>query len=257
MDTESDDVAVVRDGDHVVVSLDRPGKLNALTGEMFAALGGAFESLAGDPPDVVTVRGAGGNFSAGVDMSGVPEWAEQRPLAVRDQLESVHAAVGAIEELDAPVVAACEGHVLGGGLELALACDLRVAAPDARFGLPESSMGLAMDVGGAQKLPGMVGEGLTKYLVMTGESIGAERAFRSGLVEVLAADGEFESELAALESSLAEKPTYVHGLAKRQIHGVRPDVEAGMALAVHHAIAAYHETETMDRVESFLGDPEE
>jgi enoyl-CoA hydratase/carnithine racemase len=262
MDTGSDHVTVVREGadgtdgasetDRATVTLDRPGKLNALTGEMFVALGRAFESFAEDPPSVVTVRGASGNLSAGVDVSGVPGWAEERPLAVRDQLESVHDAMRAVEDLDAPVVAACEGHVLGGGLELALACDLRVAAGDATFGLPESRMGLAMDVGGAQKLPGMVGEGLTKYLVMTGEPIGAERAFRSGLVEVLADEGEFESELASLEASLAEKPTYVHGLAKRQIHGIRPDVETGMSLAIHHAIAAYHEPETMDRVTEFL-----
>ncbi|MEF8843737.1 MAG: enoyl-CoA hydratase/isomerase family protein [Haloarculaceae archaeon] len=254
METDSDDVIVAHEGGRATVTLDRPGKLNALTGEMFAALGGAFESFAEDPPSVVTVRGAGGNLSAGVDMSGVPGWAEDRPLAVRDELESVHDAIRAIEDLDAPVVAACEGHVLGGGLELALACDIRVAAPDATFGLPESKMGLAMDVGGAQKLPGMVGEGLTKYLVMTGESIGAERALQSGLIEVLAEDGEFAAELATLESSLAEKPTYVHGLAKRQIHGVRPDVETGMALAVHHAIAAYHEDETIERVRGFLGE---
>lgn len=102
----------------------------------------------------------------------------------------------------------------------------------------------------------MTGEGLAKYLVMTGESIGAERAFRSGLVEVLAEAGEFEAELASLESSLAEKPTYVHGLAKRQIHGVRPDVETGMSLAIHHAISAYHEDETMARVTEFLGEDE-
>ena len=252
METDSDDVAAVREGDRVTVTLDRPAKLNALTGEMFVALGRVFESLAEDPPSVVTVRGAEGNLSAGVDMSGVPGWAEDRPLAVRDALEAVHDAIGAIESLDAPVVAACEGHVLGGGLELALACDVRVAAPDATFGLPESRMGLAMDVGGAQKLPGMVGEGLTKYLVMTGEPIGAERAFRSGLVEVLAEEGEFGLELADLEASLAEKPTYVHGLAKRQIHGVRPDVETGMSLAIHQAIAAYHEPETMARVKEFL-----
>jgi enoyl-CoA hydratase/carnithine racemase len=252
METGSDDIAVTREEGRATVTLDRPGKLNALTGEMFGALGRAFEAFAEDPPGVVTIRGAGGNLSAGVDVTGVPEWAESRPLAVRDELESVHDAIRAIEDLDAPVVAACEGHVLGGGLELALACDIRVAASDARFGLPESKMGLAMDVGGAQKLPGMVGEGLTKYLVMTGESIGAERAYRSGLVEVLTENGEFAAELATLESSLAEKPTYVHGLAKRQIHGVRPDVETGMALAIHHAIAAYHEEETLERVTEFL-----
>lgn len=200
---------------------------------------------------MVVLRSAGGNFSAGVDVAGVPEWAESPPLEVRDQLEAIHDAIAAVEALDAPVVAACEGYVLGGGLELA--CDLRVAHPDAEFGLPESKLGLAMDLGGAQKLPGMVGEGLTKYLVMTGESIAADRAFRAVLVEELAeSDAEFEERLDALCATLAEKPTYVHGLAKRQIHGVRPDVDAGMALAVHQAIAAYHEAETLDRVEAFL-----
>lgn len=153
METGSEHVTVLREGDRATVTLDRPGKLNSMTGETFLALGEAFEVFAEDPPGVVTARGAGGHFSAGVDMAGVPEWAEERPLAVRDKLEAVHDAIRATEELDAPVVAACEGYVLGGGLELALACDLRVAASDATFGLPESKMGLAMDVGGAQKFP--------------------------------------------------------------------------------------------------------
>lgn len=236
----------------VTVTLDGAERLNAMTGETFAALRETFEGFADDPPAVVTVRGAGGNFSAGVDLGGVPEWAEMSPLAVRDELEAVHAAIEAIESLDAPVLAACEGYVLGGGLELALACDVRIARADAEFGLPESKLGLAMDLGGAQKLPGIVSEGTTKYLVMTGESIGAHRAHEVGLVsEYLKADA-FEDRLAELESSLASKPTYVHGLAKRQVHSVRPDLDTAMELAIHHAIAGYNEAETLRRVREFL-----
>lgn len=249
------DVLVERSDGRATITLNRPAKANALTGEMFAAIGDACAGFDGDGIDVVTIRGADGTFSAGVDMSGVPEWGASAPLEVRDQLESVQDDLRAIERLDAPVVAALEGHVLGGGLELALACDVRIADDTARFGLPESEMGLAMDLGGAQKLPGFVGEGLTKYLVMTDRSIDADRAYRSGLIEELHDPSAFEDELRRLEDDLASKPTYVHGLAKRQIHSARPsNLDEAMQQAIHHAIAAYQEDETQERVTEFLGE---
>lgn len=249
------EIDVTVSDDRVTVLLDRPAKRNALTGDMFADLGETFESFAREPPSVVTLRGAGGDFSAGVDMAGVPEWAEQPPLEVRDQLETVHDALRAIESLDAPVVVALEGYVLGGGLELSLACDIRIASEGARFGLPEANVGLAMDLGGAQKLPGFIGEGMTKYLVMTGEQIDARRAHEVGLVERVVRESAFETELAALEKQIADQPTYVMGLAKRQVHSARPpNLEEAMDQAIHHAIAAYHEDETQRRVNEFLRD---
>jgi enoyl-CoA hydratase/carnithine racemase len=247
------DVLVDREGDRVRMTLSRPEKANTMTGDTFVTLRETFEDLDGSGVDAVTIRGVEENFSAGVDVSDVPAWAEMNPLDVRDLLEPVHDAVRAVEALDAPVVAACEGYVLGGGLELALACDLRVAARSAEFGLPESKLGLAMDVGGAQKLPGMVGEGLTKYLIMTGESIDADRAHRAGLVEEVHDDPDFEAGLDALVDNLAAKPTYVHDLAKRQVHAARPlNLDEAMEQAIHHAIAAYHEEETLRRVGEFL-----
>lgn len=246
-------ITVERTDGWATLLLDRPEKANALTGEMFAAIGDAFEAFDTEETDGVTIRGAGGTFSAGVDMSGVPEWAEMDPLAVRDELEPIHDSLRAIEALDAPVVAALEGHVLGGGLELAIACDIRIASRTAEFGLPESEMGLAMDLGGPQKLPSFIGEGLTKYLVMTSETIGAERALTAGLVEEVHDESAFEAALADLEATLAAKPTYVHGLAKRQVHSVRPDnLDDAMRQAIHHAIAAYREEETQERVREFF-----
>ncbi|WP_226482945.1 enoyl-CoA hydratase/isomerase family protein [Natrinema amylolyticum] len=249
------DILVERSNGRATVTLDRPEKANSLTGEMFAAIGDAFDEFAAEDVDVVTIRGADGTFSAGVDMSDVPEWGAADPLVVRDQLESIHEDLRAIERLDAPVVAALEGHVLGGGLELALACDIRIADESAEFGLPESEMGLAMDLGGAQKLPGFVGEGLTKYLIMTDRTIDADRAFDAGLVEEVHDSAAFEDELRALEDDLASKPTYVHGLAKRQVHSARPlNLEEAMQQAIHHAIAAYQEDETQRRVADFFDD---
>lgn len=249
----SENVILERTDGRADITLNRPEKSNALTGEMFLRIGEIFEGLADEDVSVVTLRGADGTFSAGVDMSGVPEWAEMKPLEVRDLLEPIHEGLEAIESLDAPVVAALEGHVLGGGLELAVACDIRIADTTARFGLPESTMGLAMDLGGAQKLPGMIGEGMTKYLIMTGEPIDAERAYEVGLIEECHEPDAFEGALEELTATLASKPTYVHGIAKRQVHSVRPpNVEASMSQAIHHAIAAYNEPETRRRVEEFF-----
>ncbi|MFB6170486.1 MAG: enoyl-CoA hydratase/isomerase family protein [Haloarculaceae archaeon] len=246
-------IEVERTDGRATVTLNRPEKLNALTGEMFATIEDVFTEFAADVPDVVTVRGAGEHFSAGVDMAGVPEWAEQTPREVRDQLEGVHDALRAMEDLDAPIVAAIQGNCLGGGLELTLACDVRIATETATFGLPESNMGLAMDLGGAQKLPGFVGEGLTKYMIMTGRNIDADRALQAGLVEEVHDPAAFEAAVADLEDVLAEKPTYVHGFAKRQVHSARPlNLDEAMQQAIYHAISGYNEPETLDRVEEFL-----
>lgn len=252
----TDHVHVEERAERATVTIDRPEKLNALTTETFADLEVAFRAFAdGEPPSVVVVRGASGNFSAGVDVAGVPEWADEGPLAVRDALAGVHDALRAIEALDVPVVAAIEGYCLGGGLELAIACDLRVARADATFGLPEVDLGLAMDLGGAQKLPGLIGEGATKELIMTGESIDGERAHEIGLVERVAPPERFDGAVSDLVERLATKPTYVLGLAKRQIHAARPlNLDEAMDQAIHHAVAAYQQAETQRRVQEFIGE---
>jgi enoyl-CoA hydratase/carnithine racemase len=141
-----------------------------------------------------------------------------------------------------PVIAAVEGFVLGGGVELAPACDLRIASSTAEFGFPEASLGLAMDLGGGQKLPGFVGEVMAKYLLLTGERIDAERALEIGLIEERVPEEEFDDRIAALEDRLADHPTCALALVKRQVQAVRPaHLDREMGTAIHHAIAAYHE----------------
>lgn len=246
-------ISTEESGRRLTVILDRPEKKNALTKKMFDEIRAAVEDAADRNIGVVTFRGSEGTFSAGVDMSNVPTWIEQKPLEVRDQLEAVHETLRYLESVDLPLVAALESYVLGGALELAISCDIRVAKTDAEFGLPESNLGLAMNYGGAQKLPGIIGEGMTKYLIMTGESIGAERAHELGLVERLADPDSFEEVLDELEATLEEKPRYIHDMAKRQVHSVRPpNLEESMQQGIHHAIAAYQEEETQRRAMEFM-----
>jgi enoyl-CoA hydratase/carnithine racemase len=235
------------------VTVDRPEQVNTLSAAVFADLDRAFSDLGTDPPDVVTLRGAGGNFSAGVDLGMGPDLAAASPLDARDDYEAIHDAYRAVEGLDAPVIAALEGYVLGGAVELAASCDIRIAAADATLRMPESELGIPIDFGGAQKLPALIGESMAKYLTMTAKPVDADRAHGIGLVHEVAEPGEFEAAVTAMEDRLAGMPTYVHGLNKRMIHDARPpDWEEGMETAIHYAIAAWKEGETMDRVDEFL-----
>ncbi|WP_276248820.1 enoyl-CoA hydratase/isomerase family protein [Haladaptatus sp. YSMS36] len=250
-------IAVTTEGEKATVTIDRPEKNNALTAGMYADLLDVFQRFEDDESlSVVTIRGAGDHFSAGVDVGPVPEWGEATPRTIREQYEVTHELLRTIESLGVPVVAALDGYALGGALELAISCDIRVAHADAQLGLPEANLGFSMDQGGPQKLPGMIGEGMTKYLVMTGKLIDGQRAHEIGLVEEVAESAEaFETQVEALEDRLEGQPTYVMDMAKRQIHGVRPqNLDEEMARAIHHAITAYKEPETQRRTAEFLGE---
>lgn len=253
----SSDIAVDVSGERATVTLDRPEKNNAITSDMYVELLDVFEQLEdNDALSVVTIQGAGNHFSAGVDVDPVPDWGEATPREIRDSYEITHEVLRTIESLQVPVIASLQGYALGGALELAISCDIRVAQADAQIGLPESNLGFAMDQGGPQKLPGMIGEGMTKYLVMTGKLIDGNRAHEIGLVEEVAStETEMEERVKELEDRLADQPTYVMDIAKRQIHGVRPgNLDQEMEKAIHHAITAYKEEETQQRVSEFIGE---
>ncbi|TML29403.1 MAG: enoyl-CoA hydratase/isomerase family protein [Actinobacteria bacterium] len=149
---------------HVV--LDRPEKRNALNGELVQALGVALKAAANDPEvRCVVIRGEGPMFSSGMDFSdlvGLSQAPENLRAFRREILETWNLC----EEMAKPTVCQVHGACIGGALELALACDLRVAAEDAMLGLPETRVGLIPDVGGSSRLPAVVGLGRAKELIM-------------------------------------------------------------------------------------------
>ena len=172
-----------------VVTLDRPKSLNALNTATLAELEAAFEDLSGDADiRVVLIMGAGDRaFAAGADIRELAALAaeEGRAFALRGQ-----SIFRRIETLGKPVVACVRGFALGGGLELAMACTLRIAADDARLGLPETKLGVIPGYGGTQRLPRLVGRGYALKLMLTGSIIDAAEAHRVGLVdEVVPAAG--------------------------------------------------------------------
>ncbi|HYZ16159.1 MAG TPA: enoyl-CoA hydratase-related protein, partial [Candidatus Acidoferrum sp.] len=184
-----DTLLVERAGSVVTVTLNRPEVLNALNGRMLDELTRTFMELPADPAlRAVIVTGAGPKaFAAGADIGELNALGDA--LAGEAQARRGQALTLAIERLPVPVIAAVNGFALGGGCELAMACDLRIAAENARFGQPEVNLGILPGYGGTQRLTRLVGEGMAMYLCLTGEMIDAQEALRIGLVQkVVSAD---------------------------------------------------------------------
>jgi enoyl-CoA hydratase/carnithine racemase len=217
----SEDRGAVR---HVI--LNRPEKRNAFHGELVEATGEALRAAAADPAvRCVVVRGAGPMFSSGMDLGALAALADA-PENLRAFRRGCLDAFSPAEEMTKPTICRIHGACLGGALELALACDLRVIAADAVVGLPETRVGLIPDVGGSSRLPAVVGLGRAKELIMTGRVIGGEEAGRIGLANRVVPADELDAATDALvEELLACAPVAV-GLAKRVM-----DVSARPALA--------------------------
>src|SRR5919198_608301 len=185
---------------HIV--LNRPEKRNAMNGELVSAVGLALKAAANDP-DVhcVVVRGAGPMFSSGMDFNTLAELPGQVEMLRAFRRECIDA-WNLAEEMVKPTIASIHGGCIGGAMELALACDLRVMATDAVIGMPETRVGLIPDVGGSSRLPAVVGLGRAKELVMTGKLIGAEEAERIGLANRVASAAELEATVQGLVDEL-------------------------------------------------------
>jgi len=169
--------------------VDRP-PLNALSYQAKEEIGACLEEIAADPSvRCVVVFGAGGRaFSVGSDIKEFPEVTARR--LGRQRAVHEHALYNRLDFFPVPTIAAIEGHCLGGGLELALACDLRVASEASRLGLPEVTLGVFPAGGGTERLPRLIGESRARELIYTGEPVDAQEAWRIGLVNRVAPAGQ-------------------------------------------------------------------
>jgi enoyl-CoA hydratase/carnithine racemase len=215
------------------VILNRPEKRNAFHLELVAATGTALRGAADDPAvRCVVLRGAGPVFSAGMDLAtlaSLPAFPEAGRPFRRACLEAWNAA----EEMPKPVIAQIHGACLGGAMELALACDLRVLAEDAVMGMPEVRMGLVPDVGGSSRLPQVVGLGRAKDLVLTGRTVGAAEAERIGLANRVVPADQLQAATAALAEELQKGAPVAVGLAKRLLDAsARPALSSTLEMEV-------------------------
>ncbi len=229
-----------RDGHVGRLVLNRPGKLNSFTIEMWRELGELGDQLLRDPDlRALVVIGEGRAFSSGIDTSvltggaidgntagdterdGVlgagPGAGSRHADPTVDAIMRTQDAYTWLQRADFATIAAVRGYALGAGLQLALACDLRVVARGTKLGLLELKYGIIPDLGGTQRLPRLVGPGKAKELVLTAAQIDAEEALRIGLVEQVVADAELDDVATALAARIAGQPPMAVRAAKRAI----------------------------------------
>ena len=198
-------IVSVQDG-VATVTVNRPDKLNALNDRTMDELDAAFAALGADPAvRGVILTGAGDKaFVAGADIG---ELSAQSPVQGQDRSRRGQDVLDRIERLGKPVIAAVNGFALGGGCELALACHVRVAAETARMGTPEVKLGIMCGYGGTQRLPRLVGKGRALEMLLSGEMVDAQEAYRIGLVNrVVPREKLLDESQALLRKMLANGP---------------------------------------------------
>ncbi len=209
------------------LTLNRPEVRNAFSQEMIDELRDILGAIDRDPEiRVVIVTGAGKIFQAGADIA---EMSIMKPMDILRWNEGIVRINAALEALRQPVIAAINGAALGGGLELAISCSLRVIGQSAKVGLPEVKLGIIPGTGGTQRLPRLIGKGRAAELILTGDVIGAKEALESGLVNRVVPDGE---EVRGAEE-LARK---IMANAPIAVELAKDAMEIGKDLPMEHAV---------------------
>ena len=215
---EYQDIIVTREESVAIITINRPKALNALSHATMVEISAAVDELGSDQSvRCVIFTGAGEKaFVAGADINELR--ALQSAGEAADFAAWGQCILFKIENLPKPVIAAINGYALGGGCELAMACDIRIAADSAKLGQPEINLGILPGYGGTQRLPRLVGKGRAKWLVLTGEQITAQEAWRIGLVDFVVPAAELMNAAKDLARRLASKPALAVAWAKRCIN---------------------------------------
>jgi enoyl-CoA hydratase/carnithine racemase len=236
-----------RDDGVVVVTLNNP-KVNALSQAVLAELRAAAEDLIANPPGAVVITGGDRIFAAGADISEFGDAERGRSITA-----GFHAAFNAVAKIPRFVIAAVSGYALGGGCELALACDYRIVGERAVFGQPEILLGIIPGGGGTQRLPRLVGESRAKEMLITGRQVKAEEALRIGLADELVASEALHERALALAAEAAWGALQAQAMIKRAVDvGIDEPLADGLHLERNLFEAVFHTTDSEIGVRSFL-----
>src|SRR5450759_2055537 len=223
-------ITIEVDNGIATVYLDRPEKLNAMNPTMFEELGVAADYIRDDSAvKVAIVTGRGRAFSAGIDLNSLQEYNAVDLQAFRAVVRKIQRNFRAYELIEKPIIAMVNGHALGAGTEMALACDMILASTEATFGLLEVNVGLVVDLGGTQRLQRYIGVHRAKELILTGKKIDAAEADRIGLVNAVYTPEELESKTLELANHLMGLSPVAVGLCKIAIdRGKGSSIESGL-----------------------------
>jgi enoyl-CoA hydratase len=239
-----------RDG-WALVTISRPEALNALSAAVLDELSHAVAEIElDDAIRAVVITGAGKAFVAGADIGQMVELGPRQALELAEKGAQLGAA---IESSEVPFIAAVNGFALGGGCELALACDFIYASEKAKLGQPEVKLGVIPGFGGTQRLARRVGVAKAKELIFTGDMIGADEAFRIGLVDKVTPPGELLDACAATCGRIAANGPLAIAEAKRIIHqGQSMALEHGVQLEMHGFAALFDTEDRREGMSAFL-----
>lgn len=234
------------------IAINRPEVLNVLNGQVFSELEAAFIRASEDPAvKAVIITGKGEkSFAAGADVNefaGISPY-EARQVSVRNQT-----AQEAIAKCPKPTIAALNGFTLGGGLEVAMCCDIRIAAENARFGQPEITLGFIPGGGGTQRLPRLVGLAKAKELIFSGKIIKAEEACQIGLVNKVVPLKDLMEEAKTMAKSFIKHSSLILQFAKIAIDtGIGMDLEAGIELEIGLWAQSYATDDRHEGIAAFI-----
>lgn len=233
------------------ITVNRPDSLNALSSEVLFELQEAFERMDNDPEvGSAILTGEGRAFVAGADIS---QMVDLTGLEGQEMMKQGARVMNYIENVSKPVIAAVNGFALGGGCELAMACDIRIASEKAQFGQPEVNLGIIPGFGGTQRLPRLIGKGMGKYMIMTADYIKAYEALRIGLVEKVVPHEELISTCEEIALKIMSKAPIAIKAAKVAINnGIMLDVATGVAMEGEACGAPFCSEDRKEGMKAFL-----
>jgi len=210
-----------------IITINRPSALNALNKDVFDEMAPLLDQIAADKSiKVVVITGSGEKaFVAGADIAYMLPMSSPEG---KEWSEIGQCALNKIENLPQPVIAAINGFALGGGCELAMACDIRIASEKAKFGQPEVGLGIIPGFAGTQRLPRLVGKGIAKEILFTGDLLNAEEAYRIGLVNKIVSKDSLLEEAKNMAKRIMKNAPYAVSLCKEAVNtGLETDLDTG------------------------------
>jgi enoyl-CoA hydratase len=235
-----------------VITVNRPSVMNAMTLLTLQELAQAVHKLSVSPETrAVIITGAGEKaFIAGGDIAMLRELG---PIEARELALLAHGVCSAIEQSPKPFIAAVNGYALGGGCELAMSCDMRIAAENARFGQPEINIGTLPGFGGSQRLPRLVGKGRALEMILTGDMIDAREAYRIGLVNKVVPQSELMAAARSVAAKLASKSQMAMKLCKEVVvNGLEMDLKRACSYEVDLFALSFATADQQEGMTAFL-----
>lgn len=233
------------------ITINRPQAMNALNMDVLNELYEAFSKVeADDEIRAAIVTGEGKAFVAGADIA---QMNSMNAIEGRDMMIAGHKVMNYMESIEKPIIAAVNGFALGGGCELSMACDIRIASEKAKFGQPEVNLGIIPGFGGTQRLPRLVGKSMGKYLIMTAEMISAEEALRIGLVEKVVPHEELMEAAEKIAKTIMSKAPLAVAAAKTAVNnGYGLDMKTASVLEIEAFTAPFASSDKTEGMTAFL-----